>query len=375
MSLYRQGLSDIDVEEKMRERTNEAVSTFEANVDKVREQTRTMDEQRAKALDLTRVPTAENLSQAREAFSKVRGDFTPEVAARTIEEINRAQAEMQEAMDSLIPAAGNEFYDSVSKAFGGVLVADEEGNLDPAAVATLDSVFKDARANQDEFVKAVADKYGAFTASSAQAEIRARAVAAFNGEEGGTVSEVGQRIGALKNYYRQMESLGSQDRVDLFARSEDRLTLKGQEVARAVGLGTSFDTHRLGEIPDEEAAPIAAAFFATISDVQEGSLTVTGRRDNFTREYDLSDIDWKITPLANSKKGLIMSIPNDIDDRGAFLNQVGYLDEVFLEEDVRRATQEFINDQEVLIKLRAAQRWASPDPVDRYDPQYATNPR
>jgi len=90
-----------------------------------------------------------------------------------------------------------------------------------------------------------------------------------------------------------------------------------------------------------------------IKDIQAGTVRLTTDQ-GVLKEYDIDslEMDWKITPLANSIKGLIRDIPADIDDRGALMTTLGYLEQPDSEQAIREAVQKFINDQTVLIDIR-----------------------
>lgn len=355
MSLVDEGLSPVEISKAVREKRDGEIQAFETNVEKLLVEMSNMDGQISSVTESIEVPTISGISEAQKALGSLRGKVDRSEFIRLQKQIDDAKAQVFVATQGLRQSSDNPAYQDILDQTS-VLVG-EDGNADPAISKAVESVFTRANEDPDAFIERVYKKYGFVTEQSVSQELSDMVTDQINSGEGGSLSDVVQRDLAYREFYGKIKSTWTAGgAADVFLKSQEELGKEAFHQGRLLNdRPTSFDVDRVfkdGNAAPEEKTILAAAFFATPRDVINGSVTVNGT-DGWSQSFPLDGIDWRSTPMGNSLKGIVQSIPSDIDDRGGFLQQIGYLPEgAFLEEDVYAATSKFLKDQEVLVKIR-----------------------
>ena len=359
LELARRGLSPDEIENEIDQYMDSALAAYDTNIERLAVEMRNLNRQEADIFELSNTPTSANLSAAQENLNEIRASLTPQKAEAAERQIKEAQFQVRQIRQSLTVREGNEFYQNTQNSLFQLL-SDEEGNMDPAALATLNTVFQEtsSKENFDSFIETVQEKYGFVSTETAQAEIRDRVVKAFNLEEGVSIAEAAQKAQALKSYMTSLSGEHSRiGRTKIFVDNETNLTAEsGRWVFDNMWVNRSKGAiNSLIALPENEAATALMAVSGTINDVLFGSVALRDMNGNEVRRYELGDLDieYRMFPLANSVRGLLRDLNSmDIDDRGALMETLGYLQQADSEESIREATQKFINDQTTLIGIR-----------------------
>lgn len=357
--LASQGLSIQEIDAEMESFIDGSITAFQTNADKVAQEIRNLDRQRAEVFTLSNTPTSTGLGEAQTILDELQSDFPPEVIDRAQRQILQAQEQVRQTTELIVADPSSPLYQEIENR----LFALSDGEGDPESLKQVGALFEEIQGDFDTFVEQVVKKRGFFSPETAAAEVRSRVAGIFTGEEGVSLSEAVQREAAIKGFYSGLADTDQTHfgKIRFYAQNEDSISKTGEDVLVSIfrERSPSWSTDvsgdnisRLRALPDKEAGTILTAMRGTLANVVEGSIPLVNRDGEEVYRYDFDDleIDWKITPLAGSVRGLVEQLNNiEIDDRGALMQQLGYLDQIDSEDSIRSATQAFIEDQTILI--------------------------